>query len=301
MTGIGVNRLLRSKRFPRLIGLQSVGMWLLIPAYPLALAAMSARRWVLTGAAISLSVANTIWVRQLYSRGRPGVAPARGTRIRLVTANILVGNDEVALLARDLVATGADLLLLQEVTEQHVADLRAEGVLDAYPFQVLAPSDRPHGSAILSQLPITTGGVIKVAGYPMTRAEVVTAAGTVVVVNVHPLAPSVPEQVAAWHTQMAALTQLAGEEADPLIMAGDFNATADHAPMGRLLATGLRDAFDEAGRGIGATWPVWRGPMIPVMRLDHVLVRGPITVLGAEVQDNRGSDHRRVSVEVAVQ
>ena len=77
-----------------------------------------------------------------------------------------------------------------------------------------------------------------------------------------------------------------------MIVAGDFNATADHGPMGRLLASGLRDAFDEAGRGVGATWPSWRGPMIPVMRLDHVLVRGPITVLSAEVQDNRGSDHR---------
>ena len=95
------------------------------------------------------------------------------------------------MLAADLVATGADLVLLQEVTDQHVADLRAAGVLDVYPFQVLAPSDQPHGSAILSKLPIGHGGVIELAGYPMTRAEVVTKAGTVVVINVHPLAPSV--------------------------------------------------------------------------------------------------------------
>ena len=116
----------------------------------------------------------------------------------------------------------------------------------------------------------------------------------------HPLAPSIPEQVDAWHAQLAGLTRLALHEGDPLIVAGDFNATADHVPMEQLLASGLRDAFDEAGRGVGATWPAWRWPMIPVMRLDHVLVRGAITVLTAEVQYNRGSDHRRVSVELAV-
>lgn len=300
MTGIGLNRVFRSKRFPRLIGLQSVGMWLLIPAYPLAFIAVSARKWALGGVAVSLSVAHLGWLRRLSARGRPGIPPAGATRLKLVTANIFDRSVEFGLLAADLVATGADLLLLQEVTEQHLADLRVAGALDTYPFQVLAPSERPYGSAILSTLPITTGGVITAAGYPLTRAEVVTAAGTVVVLNVHPLAPSIPKQVAPWHAQLVALTRLAGDETGPLIMAGDFNATADHAPMGRLLASGLRDAFDEAGRGVGATWPSWRGPMIPVMRLDHVLVRGSITVLSAEVQDNRGSDHRRVSVEVAL-
>ena len=300
MAGIGVNRVFRSKRFPRLIGLQSVGMWLLLPAHPLAAAALIARRWGLAGAALSLSVANIAWLRQLSAIGKAAVVPAGVTRIRLLTANILDINTEVALLAADLMDSGADLMLLQEVSEQHLADLRAAGVLDAYPFQILAPSERPHGSAILSKLPISTGGIIKAAGYPMTRAEVVTAAGIVVVLNVHPLAPSIPQQVAEWHAQLAALTRLAGDETGPLIVAGDFNATADHLPFSQLLGIGLRDAFDEAGRGIGATWPSWRRPMIPVMRLDHVLVRGPITVLSAEVQDSRGSDHRRVSVAVAV-
>jgi endonuclease/exonuclease/phosphatase (EEP) superfamily protein YafD len=300
MAGLGMNRIFRSTRWPHLIGLQAVGMWLLLPAYPLTLLALIGRRWALAGVAATLSAANTVWLRRQTATGRAGVAPAGASRIRLVTANIFGGNGEVPLLAGDLAAGGADLILLQEVTEQHVADLRAAGVLDAFPFQVLAPSGKPHGSAILSKLPIKCGAVIAVAGYPMTRAEVETASGSVVVVNVHPLAPSVGHQVAAWREQLAGLTRLVGDEAGPLIVAGDFNATADHLPFNQLLGTGLRDAFDEAGKGIGATWPAWRRPMIPVMRLDHVLVRGPMTVLSAEVQDIRGSDHRRVSVEVAV-
>ena len=128
MTGIGLNRVVRSKRFPRLIGLQAVGMWLLIPAYPLALAALISRRWMLAGVAVALSAANAVWIRRLSAFGKPGAAAADSVRLRLVTANIFDGNVEFGLLAADLIATGADLLLLQEVTEDHLSELRAAGV-----------------------------------------------------------------------------------------------------------------------------------------------------------------------------
>ena len=84
-------------------------------------------------------------------------------------------------------------------------------------------------------------------------------------------------------------------------MAGDFNATGDHEPMDELLGThGLRDAFTEVGRGVGATWPQWDGPVIPVMRLDHVVLTDTVAALSAQVQDSPGSDHRRLSVELAL-
>jgi endonuclease/exonuclease/phosphatase (EEP) superfamily protein YafD len=86
-----------------------------------------------------------------------------------------------------------------------------------------------------------------------------------------------------------------------VIMAGDFNATSDHAPFVELTRSGLRDAFGEAGRGTGATWPQWKGPVMPLMRLDHVLVDDGVVVLNAQVQANRGSDHRRLVVELALQ
>ena len=43
-----------------------------------------------------------------------------------------------------------------------------------------------------------------------------------------------------------------------MILAGDFNATADHAQFRQLLKLGYRDAATEAGRGLIPTW----GPRI---------------------------------------
>ena len=96
------------------------------------------------------------------------------------------------------------------------------------------------------------------------------------------------------------LGELAQQDSIPLVMAGDFNATVDHAPMQALLDGPVRDAFVEAGTGFGATWPQILGPLLPVMRLDHVLVSASITVVDVQVQITPGSDHRRLAVELAV-
>ena len=300
MSGIGAIRLFRSESQPQLIGLQAVGMWLLIPAYPLAIAAALARKRTLAAVAIVLALGNVVWVSELYETGQQRAVPVGAAPLRLVTANILVSNTEVSALAADLLATGADVILLQEVTQAHLAELGAAGLLHAYPFHVFDPHLGSHGSAILSALPISAGRAIDVAGSPMTRADISTAAGTVRVINVHTVAPINESRARRWRAQLDALAAMPAQHTGPLIMAGDFNATADHEPMDTLLSSGMHDAFSAAGDGIGATWPQWAGPMFPVMRLDHVLVNDSISVLSAEVQANRGSDHRRVAVELAV-
>ncbi len=299
MSGVGLIRLVRSDNEPLLIGVQGIGMWLLLPAYPLAVAAAVTRRRALAAVAVALALGNVVWVSDMYRTGTAEAAPAGAATMHLVTANMLVDNPDAAGFAADLRRTGADVITVQEVTPQHLDGMRAAGLLDAYPHQVLDPRPGFHGSAILSRLPIAAGGPIDVAGSPMTRADIVTAAGPVRVVNVHTVAPVNEQNTPIWQAQMTALAGFAGQTSTPLVMAGDFNATGDHEPMDELLGKhGLRDAFTEVGRGVGATWPQWDGPMIPVMRLDHVVVTDTVAVLSAQVQDSPGSDHRRLSVEL---
>ena len=300
MSGVGLIRLARSDSQPLLIGIQGIGMWLLLPAYPLAIAAAATRKRALAAVAVALALGNVVWVNDMYRTGTVDTAPAGSTTMHLVTANMLFDNPDAAGFAADLLLTGADVITLQEVTSQHLDDLRAAGLLAAYPYQVLDPQPKFHGSAILSRLPIADGGRIDVAGSPMTQADVVTAAGTVRIVSVHTVAPVNEENTPIWQAQMEALGGFGGQTSPPLVMAGDFNATGDHEPMSALLAAhGLRDAFTEVGRGVGATWPQWDNPMIPLMRLDHVVVTDTVKVLSAEVQPSPGSDHRRLSVELA--
>ncbi|MGS0683840.1 endonuclease/exonuclease/phosphatase family protein [Nakamurella sp. GG22] len=300
MAGIGLVRLFRSESQPQLIGLQGVGMWLLLPAIPLALAAALTRKRALAAVAVALALGNVVWVGGLYQNGGGETAVAGSVGVHLITANMLLDNTDVAGLSADLLATDAEVIALQEVTPENLAGLRAAGLLAAYPHQVLDPLPEFHGSAILSKLPIAAGGVIDVAGSPMTRADIVTAAATFRLINVHTVAPLGEVDSATWRAQLSALAAMPGEFGGPLVMAGDFNATADHAPMADLLRSGVRDAYVVAGSGVGATWPQWAGPMIPVMRLDHVLVDGGVTVRSAQVQHNPGSDHRRLSVELAI-
>ena len=67
------------------------------------------------------------------------------------------------------------------------------------------------------------------------------------------------------------------------ILAGDFNATLDHALLRRLLATGYVDAADRAGEGLVGTWGPYDGDRIPPVVIDHVLVDRRIGVRGVSV------------------
>lgn len=73
----------------------------------------------------------------------------------------------------------------------------------------------------------------------------------------------------------------------PAVLAGDMNLWG---PLVRALLRGWRQAV------LGKTWPAWR----PHSQVDHILVRGPVTVAGGEVLAMAGSDHRPVRVELLV-
>lgn len=74
--------------------------------------------------------------------------------------------------------------------------------------------------------------------------------------------------------------------------------TPQHRDIRRL---GLRDAWDIAGRGRGATWP--NLPLLrhlPGFRLDHMYVSRDIDVVRVRRGRGRGSDHRPVIADVIV-
>jgi len=300
MSVVGLSRLFRSESEPALIGVQGFGMWLLLPAYPLAVAAVVTRKKALAGFAVALALGNVVWASEMVEHGRDQPAPAGAATLRLVSANLLVTNPDIGALGQDLAATGADVIVLQEVSAEHLTGLASSGLLAAYPYQVLDPRPEFHGSAILSTLPLADGRAFDVAGSPMTRADITIGARIVRLINVHTVAPLNESQAVRWRAQLDLLSKMKAPEGGSLVMAGDFNATLDHAPMSALVSAGMRDAFSEAGQGIGATWPQSSGPMPALMRLDHVLVSDTVVVMSAQVQPNPGSDHHRLSVELAL-
>lgn len=298
------NRALRPEHQPILVGVQGVAVWLLLPALPLAGVALWRRRWVMAGTALAIGVAQLGWIGGAVGWHGPQPAPVGSVPLRLVTANMMWDNAVVDKLAGELIAVGADVILLQEVTPANLAALEATPLWAAYPERVDDALPGFHGSLILSRLPIVEGRAIDVAGSPMIRADVSTAAGPVRIVDVHAVAPITGGNIDRWRGQMAEMAEMQPSPGSALILAGDFNATTDHAPFERLLATGKRDAFLEAGSGYGATWPHWRGPSVPLMRLDHVLVSDSpavgVAVVSLHDEISAGSDHRRLVAELAL-
>lgn len=95
-----------------------------------------------------------------------------------------------------------------------------------------------------------------------------------------------------WAADLAAVRQAvaAVEEADPLIVLGDFNAVHEHAPMADLREEGLVDAAEQAGAGWVRTFPSdWTAP--PILAIDHVLLRGGLVGARVSTFSLSGTDH----------
>ena len=243
-------------------------------------------------------------------RARPGVrrpitsgAEASPVLCRVVTVNLLRSNPRVAELARQLIDDTADILLIQELSHEHLADLRSNGLLRAYPEHVLDPTHDFHGSAVLSRWPLSRGHVLDVHGFGMAAADVDAPGGPMHVVSVHVVNPAHGRMITTWRDQLSWLAGYVHRRDRPAVLAGDFNATRDHRAMQTLLGAGLTDAHDQAGSGLGSTWPrrhwqTGRGRFVPVMRLDHVLVTAELAVRSVRTADCAGGDHRRVVAEI---
>ena len=301
--GLGVAALSRlSPNHPHRIGigLQGIAYWLLLPAYPLAVWAAFRRFPGLAVTATALAALQTKVARDSLGRDRPDPLPPGSTRLRLVTANVLLSNPVMVELGQALACSDADVIALQELTDDHLAALRRGGLLGAYPHHILDPEPGFAGSAVLSRLPFASSAVIDVEGSPMTEAVIRVGDGLVTVLSVHATNPGTGQEEGRWRRQLLFLARYADDCPTPVVLAGDFNATLDHRPLRDLLGHRLRDAFSVAGRGLGATWPSWRRPLFPVMRLDHVLVGPGITIHRVATRESAGSDHHRVEVELAL-
>ena len=114
----------------------------------------------------------------------------------------------------------------------------------------------------------------------------------------HPL-PPVPGQVDAWKRELGRIADAARDEPGPLLLAGDFNASQDHAAFRRILDTGLRDAARLAGEGREPSWPSDTTPAFGA-QIDHVLVSKEFSASRARFLDLAGTDHRSLLVDLTL-
>ncbi|MGI5273684.1 endonuclease/exonuclease/phosphatase family protein [Nonomuraea sp. CA-218870] len=229
-----------------------------------------------------------------------GVAEATAGRpFRVLTVNLLFGRAEPQAVMDLVRRLRPDALSTQELTPGAVAELDSAGLGEIMPHRVLMAEWSAAGSGIFSRHPLEAlpGALPPLEGHNMPVARLaLPGVAPVEFFDVHPVPPIGPHAT-AWH---AALEALPGSSDRAVrILAGDFNASLDHAPMRRLLARGYKDAADQVGAGLIPTWPANRR-IPPVITIDHVLVDERVGVKAVSVHDVPGTDHRAVFAELSV-
>jgi endonuclease/exonuclease/phosphatase (EEP) superfamily protein YafD len=262
----------------------------LLGAGALVAAATGRRRLALAGAigAVAATVPAQMTPRH---RGRPA-GPA-GAPVRVVSFNVLWTNDDTDAIAAELERLDADVVALFEVTDRHLSELDA--VLGPHRVEC-CPDGAASGAVLASWRPLAAS---EVHSNRAIRVEIETDGGSPLSVwAVHPtsMRDSV-DGVKAWVYEHEHLReQLAADPSDVVVAVGDFNATPHHRLLRQTLRRGRLGLIRHPLAG-----GTWRHPTLGwLASLDHVAVRGPVTVTGSGVGAACGSDHRPVWADLAV-
>jgi endonuclease/exonuclease/phosphatase (EEP) superfamily protein YafD len=245
----------------------------------------------LAGAALAAAVAP-----RAIGRRQPA---AGGPVLRVLTINLLYGRAAGPELVELVGKTGADVLFVQELTDDAVVALNRAGLGDLLPGELRDMRRyRYRGSGIYARYRLRDGLALRssFASQPTARLDL-PSGPSVQLVCVHPhppYPPWSPPAVSRWRSELGVLPP-PGDT--PVVLAGDFNATLDHAEFRRLLRLGYADAARQAGNGLVPTWgPEPRGRPA-LLTVDHVLVDPRCAVLATAAYRLPGSDHRALYAE----
>jgi endonuclease/exonuclease/phosphatase (EEP) superfamily protein YafD len=218
--------------------------------------------------------------------------------LRVLSTNIHRGKADPGSVVALVDRLHPQLLSVQELTPEFAASLRREGLLRRLPHAVLSVREEASGAGLYSSLPLREirGSDKPSFRFRMPRAVLRLGDGDPIRVTcVHPVPPTV--DAAQWRHGLESLPS-AGTGA-PWLLAGDFNATLDHAELRSVLDRGYTDAGDATGMGLEPTWPAGR-TVPPLITIDHVLVDSRLEVLDYELEDVAETDHRAIFSEVGI-
>jgi hypothetical protein len=251
-------------------------------------------------------------------------AEAVGTPvIRVMTWNTKYGGGKNArLLVEEIIRENPDIVLLQ--------DSRATlyGLLGRYFSKWNVDSFGQY--VVASRFPLISKEVFWAAypggKWPLLRYRLLIGPETVSLYNVHFSSPReglssfslarqrpqfLPQAIRRIDnnaeerlSQARALREFIRQEQGPVIVAGDLNSTSASLSCLVLQESGLRDAFDEGGRGYGYTYGHFllrnRFPWLNLswMRLDHIMMSSHLQSRRCWTGTADASDHRPVIADL---
>jgi endonuclease/exonuclease/phosphatase (EEP) superfamily protein YafD len=233
------------------------------------------------------------WLAPLVSGADPEPA-AGGEEVVVLASNLFAGQGDAAQLVEEASEARVDVLVVSEVTERAVLDMEAVGLAEVFPYRAGEPGESVTGTMVFSREPIE---VVDTLDTLFDGMRVRT--GNLDLLAVHPAPPTLFADWGKDHRMILTAAQQPGVD----LVAGDLNATLDHAPLRALGDAGFRDTAEIANQGVAATWPVdGHYPLLsllpPTVAIDHVLVTDAWAVVSTETLDIEGADHRAVLATV---
>jgi vancomycin resistance protein VanJ len=232
-----------------------------------------------------------------------------GSDLTVASHNVGADNPDPAGTARDLAASGADVLALEEITPQ-AKPLYEKELAKAYPYHTvqgtvglwskLPLSDTQPVDIKMDYGPLadTKPVDIKMAYTRALRTTVATDQGPLAVYVAHLGSARVTPRAGFWTDSRDRGAQalgkaIAAEQNERVVLLGDLNGTMDDRAFADITSQ-LRSAQDAAGHGFGFSWPA----EFPVVRIDQILVRG-VKPESSWSLPATGSDHLPVAAGIS--
>ncbi|MEU6367233.1 endonuclease/exonuclease/phosphatase family protein [Streptomyces sp. NPDC046931] len=225
--------------------------------------------------------------------GLLGDKTGSGGDLTIATHNVNAENPDPSGTARDVAASGADVLALEELKASEVP-VYERALASVYKYHSVQGT-----VGLWSKYPL--GGVravdIKLGWTRAMRATVDTPEGQIAVYVAH--MPSVRVKLAAGFTARQRDTSadalggaIAHEQLDRVILLGDLNGTMNDRALNEITSQ-MRSTQGAAGSGFGFSWPA----SFPMARIDQILVRG-VEPMSSWTLPRTGSDHLPVAARV---
>jgi vancomycin resistance protein VanJ len=218
-----------------------------------------------------------------------------GGDLMVATHNVNADNPDPSGTARDVAASGADVLALEELKASAVP-VYEKALASTYKYHKVVGT-----VGLWSKYPMT--GVravdLQLGWERAMRATVATPAGQVAVYVAH--MPSVRVKVASGFTARQRDTSanalgeaIAREKLPRVVLLGDLNGTMNDRSLNAVTSQ-LRSTQGAAGSGFGFSWPA----SFPMARIDQIMVRG-MKPVSSWTLPRTGSDHLPVAARVNV-
>ncbi|MBJ7903414.1 endonuclease/exonuclease/phosphatase family protein [Streptomyces sp. DSM 110735] len=218
-----------------------------------------------------------------------------GGDLVVATHNVNADNPAPAATARDVAASGADLLALEELPAPAVGTYD-QALSGTYPYHAVVGTVGLWSKYPMSQVHSVD---IKLGWKRAMRATVATPDGLVAVYVAH--MPSVRVKLKAGFTARqrdksadALGEAIADETLKRVVLLGDLNGTMNDRSLNAVTSQ-MRSTQGAAGSGFGFSWPA----AFPMARIDQIMVKG-VEPESSWTLPRTDSDHLPVAARVSL-